>query len=262
MIINSNFHDYYDVVMKHMSDKDIVYNRINKGSERCYSKKEPIMYGTYVSFPEKIKFPILDRHTIYHPNFFHFLIGFCGNIYPLVLVKKTILGPDVYVYDINTLEEAINIKENSPKFIKDFYKSPRFIYNLKYTDYQFYRDVFFNPKTFDPLTKYFQIYNTPIFVLESFQRDTQHYQIIRNKIKCKISLHRRLDDFIFYTVKDTFSAYQEISMYISGVLGNIESSQENIPDDIMRDMKGFNDWSFKRESPGPRKERRKEKKRK
>ncbi|GIU69179.1 MAG: hypothetical protein KatS3mg002_0415 [Candidatus Woesearchaeota archaeon] len=260
MIINSNFHDYYDVAMKHIVDKDIVYHRVNKGNEKCYSKKEPPMYGEYIQFPREIEFKILDRHNMYYSNFFHFLIGFCGNIYPLVLVRKTIPGPDVYAYDIDTLEKAINIKENSPKFIEEFYKIPRFAYNLKYTDYQFYRDFYFNPKTFNFLKNYFQIYNTPIFVLESFHRDDQHYQIIHNQIKCKLSLHRRLDDFMFYTVKDTFSAYQEISMYISGVLGNNTILQENIPDEIMRDMKGFNDWSFKRESPGPRKERRKKKK--
>ena len=54
-----------------------------------------------------------------------------------------------------------------------------------------------------------------------------------------------LKDFQFFRAVSTYQAFQEISMYISGVIGVGEKNTVTISDKDMRDAKGFDDWSFK-----------------
>lgn len=60
----------------------------------------------------------------------------------------------------------------------------------------------------------------------------------------------------FAKVKDPFTAYQEISMYISGVIGVGEPDTIEVSDECKRDAKGFDEWSFKTHSPGKKAKRR------
>ena len=46
---------------------------------------------------------------------------------------------------------------------------------------------------------------------------------------------------------DTFTAFQEIQMYISGVLGTGEKEIIEVEDKYKIPQHGFNKWSFRRE---------------
>ncbi len=55
-----------------------------------------------------------------------------------------------------------------------------------------------------------------------------------------------LKDYGFYKVEDTFSAYQNINQYISGILGLDDPEIQNIDDEHMKIKRGFDSWSFKK----------------
>ena len=54
-------------------------------------------------------------------------------------------------------------------------------------------------------------------------------------------------------IKNSYSAFQDIYMYISGVLGNTEKNMVQISDKDMLYKRGFNKWSFKKEGYKQRK---------
>lgn len=69
-----------------------------------------------------------------------------------------------------------------------------------------------------------------------------------------------LQDIGFPSVMDPFTAFQELTMWL-GAQARPEKDLVEISDEIMRDEKGFDEWSFKNKAPGAKKLRRKENKR-
>lgn len=54
-----------------------------------------------------------------------------------------------------------------------------------------------------------------------------------------------MKDYEFYKILDLFVAFQELSMFISGIMGGKSPKMIEIADKDRRDMKGFNDKSFR-----------------
>ena len=69
-------------------------------------------------------------------------------------------------------------------------------------------------------------------------------------------LNNNLEDLEFYKIIDPFTAYQELSMYIGGVIALNEPDMVEIDDRNMRNKKGFDECSFKH-MPDLRKRKRK-----
>lgn len=65
-----------------------------------------------------------------------------------------------------------------------------------------------------------------------------------------------LSSYRFQALMDPVTAYQEIAMYVGGVLPKPGPPMVTISDDIMRDEKGFDEQSFRNVTPGERKARR------
>ena len=65
----------------------------------------------------------------------------------------------------------------------------------------------------------------------------------------KVTGNPILKDYNFVTVVDPYTAYQELEMYIGGVLGNTETNVATVDDEHRYAGHGFNKESF-RKSPG------------
>ena len=78
-------------------------------------------------------------------------------------------------------------------------------------------------------------FNTPIFM----------YHVKENKKK--IIINPNLKEFKFYKVIDSFQAFQEIQMFIGGVLGSNENEMIEIADKYKIKKHGFDKWSFRKE---------------
>jgi hypothetical protein len=61
----------------------------------------------------------------------------------------------------------------------------------------------------------------------------------RSRLVHKTVINARLKDLHFFRVFDPARAFQEIGMYIGGVLGQQARPVRDIDDETMRDIKGF-----------------------
>ena len=87
---------------------------------------------------------------------------------------------------------------------------------------------------YDPINL-FRESKTPIFVYDTYRRDDA---FIINPI---------LKDYEFYKVVDAFTAFTELQMFISGVLGVGEKEIVEIEDKYKIGQHGFDKWSFRKE---------------
>lgn len=261
MRIISKFHDYYDPVMQYGMDKECVYERnyqeIILENEWFFSRRGPVEmtkerreieeFGK--NFQKNISTTIVDSR-FYERKPTQFLgtesygfILFCGEIHQFVQIalrenmnefrhytfSEEDIKKKVSQHDQDVIESYIN--EESC----EFNKSGLFRYRSKYP--KLYNSFFQQPTTkqYNELIDFHIKYQSPIILLE----------YMHNKIK--LLINPDLSKYEFYKVFDSFSAFQKIYSFISGVLGNKEKETSDIGDNDLKEMKGFDDWSFKKE---------------
>jgi hypothetical protein len=117
-------------------------------------------------------------------------------------------------------------------------------------------DEFLSSRSFNIPVDLFLKLQAPVFILDS-SRNKHGYRLGK---ELTLHVNPRLNQFDFAKIIDPYTAYQELDLY----LGNDMAIQMN-PDtfrtqEMIRDSKGFDNWSFKRhkeESKKPRKKKRK-----
>lgn len=225
MRIFSKFYDYYDSVVGMGYDPTIIYKRVIKqfkNSER--NNSNPI--------EEKI---IATKNVIVGGNkydkdislegFSSGFILFCGKYYPFVF--KDTLPPYVFYWNVESLYKDHKIKDYYKKDIVEYFK-----HSGKEVPF----DIFFELET--PI-----IYFGPNV---EQGRTSYHANLIN------INLHK----IQFYKVLDAWQTFQELSMFVGGVLGSGRPQLVEIKDKDMMYKKGFDDKSFKTLSPGKKFKRR------
>lgn len=146
------------------------------------------------------------------------LIGFCGQYYPLINRVDRINHTSDYYYN---KEELLEVTPGR----RSYFSIHRFI------------DKFFDYKWDFPFS-----YEEPIFVVYGINGLPPSIEIISN---CN------LGDFHFQRIFDPYSAFQRIHEY----LGSQARPEKPIPklDDItMRDIKGFDKFSFRKDKDEPK----------
>lgn len=86
----------------------------------------------------------------------------------------------------------------------------------------------------------FEEYKCPIFINRDYNR------IDPPRHGREFELNCRLEDYQFYRIFDAYRAYQEIRMWLSNQAAP-EKPIPHIPDIIMRDAKGFDKYSFRKD---------------
>ena len=230
MYIISKFKDYYDGVVGTMGiDKTLVYER--KIIEIEDSKKMLKEFRGFRNWNDIHKNHFLnigqaDTNSKKYENNNFFIIGFCGKLY---LGWK--FEYKVNVWNNRKIVEVIKTDiiygyKNAKKHLKtNFWRS-----NLN-------DDVEYVMK-YDPINMFREL-GAPIFIYDSDNRSPRKSDImIINPI---------LKEWEFYKVMDSFAAFQEISMFIGGVLGIDEKEIIEIEDKYRIAKHGFDKWSFRRE---------------
>ena len=217
MRIISKFTDYYDNVQGFGIDKSLVYVR----------NTQEVGKGNFEVNSSNYSF---DQDRMYSALI---LVGFCGKIYPLIKVEFThgswgISKSRYFAYsrdDLLKIAEKENVKESKllnlargTLYNEDFFSSDRSNYS----------NLFFE-------------YKTPVFA---------------KNITGYLEINPCLKDFEFFKVVDPFTAFQEVSMYLGGVLGVGEPNTVAISDKMMACKKGFDKQSFRTQSPGKKAKRR------
>ena len=219
MRLHTDFHDYYDNAVGYGIDENVHYNRFIKEVELIFARTTDHPIGIY------------DGEL--------FLLGFCGEIMPMIEIQITDKERQIvsrrFAYDYNELIDFKNEKIRYYKLhprskwyprqeeIVDFPKNEKSVIKQFFQDWRWKDDsVFLKNKV-------------PVWV-----KKLRHY----NKMAI---LNPRLKDYGFDRIKDSFTAFQEISMYLSNIL--VEQKEVAVIEDKYRiEQHGFDlKTSFRKE---------------
>lgn len=213
MRLHTNFHDYYDNAVGYGIDENVHYNR--------FTKKVEIRIKSRFDFPN-------------HRN--AALLGFCGEIKPFIELERFDRK-----YDDEYDSDDYKVVERYFAYSFEEYKSKKAEWH-NYTNYSgYYEDreqiklkQFFVDWSFQS-DEIFLEYKVPIWTLK----------LDRNQSEGLIN--PRLKDYGFERIKDSFSAFQEISMYLSNIL--VEQKEVAVIEDKYRiEQHGFDlKKSFRKE---------------
>jgi hypothetical protein len=242
MYIIAKKKDYYDGVAGTTGiDKTIVYDRqivelrideipkifgINKSFWGISYKETPFRKLSYHSLKGEYK-NICDEHAF-------FIIGFCGKLYIGWKLYKEVK------YGWNEISDKITTTITyDMDYIKTILEPKSWHGNLA--------DSIDYIKSYNPL-QVFRDLKTPVFVFDS---DYDRKWIDRhtyNNHHPKFFINPLLKDYEFPKVFDAFQAFQEIQMFISGVLGTGEKEIVEVADKYKIMEHGFDyKWSFRKE---------------
>lgn len=215
MRIISKFRDYYDGVMKSGMDQNIVYVRENK---------EIVLDQDY-----GIKFSTKEVNTKYTVELV--LLGYCGKIFK------------IYVLTEGDVRHVFHDRQD----FQDFMLRNGFGSKYDFEVNRWWPGRYSRFADFDTskLLELFHKYQTPLFTISN-----KYYW--RSSDETKVILGPSLKDLNFYELKDTYTAYQDIFQYVSGVLNQPETKMVKITDKDKIHKHGFDNWSF-RKLPGSKK---------
>lgn len=243
MYIVSKFHDYYDTASMYGIDKTCVYKR----SEESVKIERPHWYSNHtISLPDGKTFelPRTGRGVStrwgekVEWNITHLLVGFCGAIYPMVHIQDTSSSGKSYCfYSHEEFQEFVDkVGLFSTTRNRYYYYSPRWDkYNVEHQKgaEQYFKDVAEINQKYGEI---FHAFKAPVFVIK----------------ERSVVLNSPLKPLGFMKVKDPQTAFQDIYMYISGVIGIDVKPMIQVSDKVKAASRGHDsEYSFKK-TPGKR----------
>ena len=250
MRIISSFRDYYDCVQREGQDQTCVWAR-RLAVEPLASWPFPAAIASFYPTDGDVR---VRAHVV----------GFCGKLYPAVAINKVLLeGEDAPTICYTPAEVDDFVERNFKSRQLDSYRS----HNRKH--YRWYsrssigigqKDVgkFFAAFTVNrPQHRLFVERQAPVFIARHTRGWRKRHRYTFGDIAFHLNSSRREDSdsaewttlksLGFFRIIDTYTAYQEIQMFLSGVFG-APNPHIPVPDDkTMRDIKGFDKMSFKKE---------------
>jgi len=215
MLIVSKFHDYYDTAIGFGGvDKTTVYQR------------EQVVLNPHDLTPDYNYFETAKTGCTWELC----VVGFCGKLYPVVKTEEHHLHR--YPMDPTQVKQCFYTEKEVLEWLsrEDVRRRKRRFYRWWRRGPEIDKGAMRLDK-FVELDKLFLEHKCPIFVKDQVGI---------------ITLNPPLKDSQFFKVFSPFEAYQEIYMYLSGVLGNTNQVATKISDEVMAAKKGFNKWSFRR----------------
>lgn len=251
MLIQSDFHDYYDSIIAWGVDKTVVFNRKSQSLEedgellQNPSKKHR---KSLMPSAETMTIKSIGPHV--QISFKKLIIGFCGKLYPVVSCSVGYIWPgqvnpfkdNPCFYDAKSFIEFIHANKIVTKNEKGY--SPYDSTGLYFSEAENIEKFFsFDWNFLEPL---FRKYAAPTFIIgrgasnEFFEHSVS---IIVNPV---------LKDFKFGKIIKAEQAFQQIHQYISGVLGVSTKETVEIDDKYKQQQHGHDDKYSFRKPPGKR----------
>ena len=166
-----------------------------------------------------------------------YILGFCGKLYYIINVinESSYIRPEI-------VEVFDNVADYKAKY--DSENKQRFYYyqGLSFNEWQ--RKYNSNKEVYN----LFISLQTPIFLMgyNYFNQISSHNDVY-------FVTNPALKSIKFQSIFDPYAAYQEIDMFINNDLVSMEDHDIKRTDELIRDSKGFDNWSFKQKGPKPRK---------
>lgn len=223
MKIISKFSDYYDCGISYGVDPKVRYER---KTDTLFDVEESLhdsrLYGFQTSYSEGFLLDAEEKVGIHY-------IGFCGKIYT---IAKLEVGRDVeYFCTYDQLLKAIS----KTKLLKNAHQQEKAWKVRAFNDVM--RKIRINIGSVSFNEEIFSKFGVPVFHSTESGRYGRRLR--------KVVLNPCLKDMKFASLVDPYTAFQEISMFISNQLADVEVPVV-ISDKDLIDAKGFNDKSFKK----------------
>ncbi len=248
-LIHGKIHDYYDVVAKHGHSTDgNTFLRNTEDIRIEYERQYTTPKGWhYTTDNHPLSFLIADSINWRNDRYRFkdktlceldtFKILFCGKVYQGIKIAINIdhsrVKLDNYpTYYCYTVDEVNAVFKNYDSVLpeKSVGKRKRILYGFTLSSEEFLN--------VESLSNYFTVKDysdiciANKYVIASWFGDTHGSSSI-------IKLNCRLQDYEFYRVFDPYSAYQELSMYVDGMLAYPGNMVTDIPDEYKIESKGF-----------------------
>ena len=227
MLIISKFRDYYDASVGYGVDKTIVYER-----ETRVIKSNEFFVDNRIGDDYYLRRPNLNEDRFHNQ---WKIIGFCGKTYVTVIQTKKDGNGEQQIIDCfygQKISERVYEKDKKKYWWYNMAKE-RAEFIDKWHDKEF--------------ANFFIDNNVPIFhVQPSTNYQTKYLDVTVNP---------SLAELKFFRVFDSFSAFQEIQMFISGVLGTGAPKTLEISNLEKIKQYGYDPkWSFRNPYPPKRKQ--------
>jgi len=235
MKIVSPFKDYYDCMQKYGQDESLTYIR-SPEKFKYYQDKDFIPGTTDI----KWGFGGVNYCNCDWAYFNTIVIGFCGKVYPIVEVNLTISYPYKTKYIVKTKDLDDFVVENlNKRQIEKYFNNKKPKYNYGISSGATHKNInFFFEKFKERENDFESIFiakRCPIFV--GIHSDPEHY--IRGRKMPTITFNGMLNKYHFFRIVPTETAYQEIQMYLGGVLGVGNPSIPEVSNEDLIEAKGF-----------------------
>lgn len=226
MKIISRFRDYYDTVSAQYLDKETIYKREHSVIEIKDREDIPTVAHFFI---------YNSTNNNYDVNFS--IIGFCGQLIPVVTIKDRFSNHSVGFYNLEDLkkyvvENKVPIKDEGRRRSTRWWKW--YSYDLSIQEIELF---FQNQEKFDKLKDLFGFHNVPVFVVRT---ETNSYKGL------KLSLNPMLANYSFAKIKDPYSAHQDLYTFIAGNLRQPDRPMIQISNQDKIDKHGFDKHSFRK----------------
>jgi len=242
MLVISKYKDYYDGAVGMGIDKTIVYER--KTRQEHIPKELDNLFDRYGNYSFYKKYIGNVQRDKYNTRLIH--LGFCGKIYVGLVISKEV--SDGY----NEIKMVHKILWDRNKIrtilIKEIKKIKYSWFRNQKSELELFNNYLVKIDAYDS-TKWFRKFNTPIFVvgvppIEDIDNWKEKFNV--NDDDGKLYVNPILKDYQFAKVFDPYTAFQEIQMYVSGVLGvNKDGTEFPATEKEKVAQHGMNKWSFR-----------------
>lgn len=245
MRIISNFQDYMDGVQVYGMDKTITWKRVTKEIDRPDKFRIPKKCGLPMphylrgSFWWGEKIPVRG------------ILGFCGKLYPVYLL---IGSDDMPIEGFSTAKNFFAYVERLKQ--EDYNSGLEPYARVRKRNMRWYElgSVFTQPdieyvfgNTKEDLDIFTEV-GVPVFL--------SYFVFCKAPGVNKFILNPCLKELGFQSKVEPYTAYQELSMFIGGVLANNQDPPDVISDELKAHAHGFDKRSFRQDSPGKKAKRR------
>jgi hypothetical protein len=180
-----------------------------------------------------------DKLSSCHYSLDYFIVGFCGEWTLGVRIIKTWDYTESKAFFFFSYSDLVEFAESEKvdELKKKFGDLNEFDWRSRLT----HRKAFELVKS--AKSDLFVSCNCPIITISRTGFTGGHPFVHRNVI----TLNPQLSQFGFVKFKDPYQAYQDLSMYVGGVLCSHKDKTVVMDDNVMRDKKGFDKWSFRKQ---------------
>ena len=166
-----------------------------------------------------------------------FIVGFCGKLYVGWKLYREWVDPESSL--LNNYPETLTDITYDHELIKKYIKSNFWGGNNLDDDFEYIKNY--------NAINIFRKLKAPIFIYD-YDYGRTSINAYRNRSKCVFIINPNLSEYEFYTVFDSFQAFQEVQMFMGGVLGKGEKDIVEVADKYKIEQHGFDyKYSFRKD---------------